>query len=121
MGIHQQINCTELWLGCCTGSASRALRGYNDELADECLATAKKVWDEEHGHAPDLFHHGNTTGGQLEDEELKAAVELLICTKDARYAKAIEALWQHIENSSVALLHLLCAQCPIWRQHTQKN
>jgi hypothetical protein len=79
-------------------AASRALRGHNDELADECLATAKKVWDEEHGHAPDLFRHGNTTGGQLEDEELKAAVELLICTKDSRYAKRINELWPHIEK-----------------------
>lgn len=79
-------------------AASRALRGYNDELANECLATAKKVWDEEQSHAPDLFRHGNTTGGPLEDEKLKAAVELLICTKDAQYAKVIESLWPHIEK-----------------------
>lgn len=79
-------------------AASRALRGYHDALAEDCLATAKKVWDEEHGHAPDLFRHGNTTGGPLEDEELKAAVELLVCTKDTRYAKRIEALWPHIEK-----------------------
>ncbi len=79
-------------------AASRALRGYNDELVDECLATATKVWDEEHSHAPNLFQHGNTTGGPLEDEKLKAAVELSICTKEARYAKAIETLWPHIEK-----------------------
>jgi hypothetical protein len=79
-------------------AASRALRGHNDELADECLATAKRVWVEEHGHAPDLFRHGNTTGGALEDEELKAAVELLLCTRDAKYAKSINALWPHIEK-----------------------
>lgn len=79
-------------------AASRALRGYNDELADECLATAKKVWGEEQSHAPDLFRHGNTTGGPLEDEKLKAAVELLICTKDVQYAKAIASLWPHIEK-----------------------
>jgi hypothetical protein len=79
-------------------AASRALRGYNEALADECLATAKKVWSEEHTHAPDLFRHGNTTGGQLEDEELKAAVELLISTKDVQYAKKINELWPHIEK-----------------------
>ena len=28
-------------------AASRALRGYNDALADECLAAAKKAWDDE--------------------------------------------------------------------------
>lgn len=77
--------------------ASRALRGYNDALADECLAIAKKVWDDEHSHEPDLFRHGNTTGGRLEDEELKTAVELLICTKDAKYAKRINAMLPYIQ------------------------
>jgi hypothetical protein len=79
-------------------AASRALRGYRDELADECLATATRVWDQEHAHAPDLFAHGNTTGGQLEAEELKAALELLICTQDARYARRIDELWPVIEQ-----------------------
>jgi hypothetical protein len=80
-------------------AASRALRGYRDELAAECLATAKRVWLEEHQHAPDLFRHGNTTGGQLEDEELKAAVELLITTKDSLYAKRIDELWPAIDKN----------------------
>jgi len=79
-------------------AASRALKGYNDKLAEECLAMAKKVWAEEHSHAPDLFHHGNTTGGKLEDEELKAAVELLICTKDTQYVKRITELWPAVEK-----------------------
>jgi endoglucanase len=78
-------------------AASRALRGYRDALADECLATAKKVWDEEHSHAPDLFRHGNTTGGFLEDEEFHAAVELLLATKDSRFAQRAEALWPAVE------------------------
>jgi len=79
-------------------AASRALRGYNDELADECLATAKKVWGEERSHEPDIFRHGNTAGGQLQQEQLKAAVELLICTKEAKYAKRINELWPDIER-----------------------
>ena len=73
-------------------AASRALRGFNDELAVECLETAVRVWDEEHSHEPDIFYHGNTTGGQLESEELKAAVELLICTKEMKYANRINEL-----------------------------
>ena len=64
----------------------------------ECLATARRVWDEEQGHAPDLFHHGNTTGGLLEDEELKAATQLLLCTGDGRYAQRIEELWPKIDE-----------------------
>jgi len=32
--------------------ASRLLRGYNDELAEECLTTAIKAWDYEQSHEP---------------------------------------------------------------------
>ncbi len=79
-------------------AASRALRCYKDELADECLATAVRVWDDEHGHPPAIFAHGNTTGGQLEEEELKAALELLICTGEARYKQRINELWPIVEQ-----------------------
>jgi endoglucanase len=79
-------------------AASRVLRGYNDTLAAECIATAKKVWDEEHQHEPDIFRFGNTTGGPLEQEELTAAVELLICTKEAKYANRILDLLPYIEK-----------------------
>jgi endoglucanase len=89
-------------------AASRALRGYNDELARECLETAKKVWAEEHSHEPDIFYHGNTTGGPLDDEELKAAVELLLATEDKQYAKRVNELWPTIDkkfnrNASLAV------------------
>jgi hypothetical protein len=79
-------------------AASRALRGQNDALADESLAIARRVWDEEHAHAPFEFRHGNTTGGNLVSEELAAAVELLITTREQKYADAIEALWPQIEQ-----------------------
>ncbi len=79
-------------------AASRALRGYNNRLADECLTTAQKVWDEEHSREPNLFRHGNTSGGRLEDEQFGAAVELLICTKDSKYADSINELWPTIEE-----------------------
>lgn len=77
-------------------AASRALRGYRDALAAACLATAQHVWDDEHSHAPDLFHHGNTTGGFLPDEEFAAAVELLLATHDLRYARRAEELWPEV-------------------------
>jgi hypothetical protein len=80
-------------------AASRALKGYNDALSRECLETARQVWTEEHSHKPDIFVHGNTTGGRLEDEELKAALELLICTRDEQYAKRITELVPYIERS----------------------
>ena len=79
-------------------AASRALEGYNDKLAAECLEVAERVWEEEHSKTPHLFHHGNTTGGSLEDEELKAAVELLITTQKDNYRQRLLELWPTIEG-----------------------
>jgi hypothetical protein len=61
-------------------AASRALRGFDDNMAAECIRTATHAWEEEHKQAPSLFRSFNTTGGELEDEETKAAVELLLAT-----------------------------------------
>ncbi len=84
-------------------AASRALKGFNDSLAQECLATAKKVWAEEAAKAkPDMFQYGNTTGGKLEHEQLKAATELLITTGEAKYAQAIEKLLPQVEFAATA-------------------
>jgi hypothetical protein len=54
-------------------AASRVLRGHDDALADKCLKTAVQVWTDEHSHPPAIFRSFNTTGGELEDEEVVAA------------------------------------------------
>jgi hypothetical protein len=82
--------------------ASRALRGHNDALAQKSLGIATRVWDEEQTHAPNVFRHGNTTGGELNSEMFEAAVELLITTKDPKYAAAIDRLWPEIEQRFAA-------------------
>jgi hypothetical protein len=91
-------------------AASRALTGYNDTLAMECLATAKKVWEYEAGRSPNTWFFGNTTGGRLEDEKLKAAVQLLISTRDHRYTAAVRELLpkmrEHFRGDNVAMLVL---------------
>jgi hypothetical protein len=79
-------------------AASRALRGYRDELAAECLATAQRAWQFEKSRSPNLFRVGNTTGGDPADEELSAAVELLLTTHDKRYAKRVNELWPAIDS-----------------------
>ncbi len=80
-------------------AASRVLRGYSDQLADECLKTASRVWDDEHSHAPNIVHSFNTTGGDLQSEEVKAAVELLITTKGGDpYRKRLTELWPVIQQ-----------------------
>ncbi|MCX7984246.1 MAG: glycoside hydrolase family 9 protein [Bacteroidetes bacterium] len=85
-------------------SASRALNGYNDSLANECLRQAQKVWDEEHSSSPHLFRYGNTTGGNVVVEELKAAVELFLCTKEHKYKQRIEQIIQKDDTLLAAMV-----------------
>lgn len=78
-------------------AASRVLGGHDAALAAESLATARKVWAFEQGREPNLFKVGNTTGGDPQDEQLRAAVQLLLATGEAQYAQAIAALWPAID------------------------
>ncbi|MBE3109941.1 MAG: glycoside hydrolase family 9 protein, partial [Acidobacteria bacterium] len=94
-------------------AASRALRGYNDTLAEECLRTAVRVWDEEQAREPARFRHGNTTGGRLEDEELRATVELLVTTKGKRkYADRLSMMWPYVEQQFAASAALAARAMP---------
>ncbi len=93
-------------------AASRALRGYNDDLAQESLDTAKNVWEYEQGREPNLFRVGNTTGGRLEEERLKAAVELLITTEEAKYAEAVRELLPQVRERFGANAAMLVAAMP---------
>jgi hypothetical protein len=80
-------------------AASRALRGYDDALAEECLAAAKKAWSDERqgsGSAPApgweaMFRQG---------AELTATLQLLIATRDKPYADRFEELvWPALDRS----------------------
>ncbi|HEY4974097.1 MAG TPA: glycoside hydrolase family 9 protein, partial [Steroidobacteraceae bacterium] len=85
-------------------AASRVLRGFDDVLASRCLNTAVMVWSEEHSHAPLIFHSFNTTGGDLDDAEVKAAVELLISTRgEAQYRARLLALLPAIQRNFAGL------------------
>jgi hypothetical protein len=85
-------------------AASRVLRGYDDALAEQCLRTAVQVWNDEHSHPPAIFHSFNTTGGELDDEEVKAAVELVIATRgEPPYKARLQALLPVIRERFIAL------------------
>jgi hypothetical protein len=79
-------------------AAGRALQEYNANFAKECITTARKVWLEEEKREPSVFRNGNTTGGPIQAEKLKAAVELLITTEDDKYRQAIDKLMPEIED-----------------------
>ncbi len=88
-------------------ASSRALKDYDPDFAQECLQTAIEVWDLEQGKEPDIFYVGNTTGGPMVLEELRAATQLLISTGDKKYATRIEEMWPDISEGFAFLASTL--------------
>jgi endoglucanase len=75
-------------------AASRALRGYNDALADECLALAKKAYTDERQRPATPPPTGGAGGGARSgpSAELSAVLQLMISTKDPQYVQRFDAL-----------------------------
>lgn len=94
-------------------AASRALAGFDDALAAKARHLAEQTWAEEQSHPPDLFHHGNTTGGPLADEQFAAAVELLKSTGDPNYAASVRALWPQIAPHFMRNVQMVAAALPL--------
>lgn len=80
-------------------AASRALRGYNDALAEECLGFAKKARDDEHQAPPAPAATGpGAIFGQ--GAELTATLQLLMATKDRLYAdRFVELIWPAVDRT----------------------
>jgi len=78
-------------------AASRVLKGYKDELAEECLTTAKKVWQFEQTHEP-VRHRSAYVPGNVTQQEISAAVELYITTGDDIYKIRLLELLPDIKN-----------------------
>jgi len=81
-------------------AAARMLKGWDDALAEECLNTAVKLWEEEHAHpTASQFQSFNTTGGVAAAEEWKAALELLIVTNGGEaYRKRLLEMFPSIRQ-----------------------
>jgi endoglucanase len=73
-------------------AASRALKGWNDPLAKECLDAAIKLWNDEKTHpAPNPFRGGFARFGP---PDWPAALELMIATDGAApYKQRVEELF----------------------------
>lgn len=93
-------------------AASRALKDFNPDLSQECLETAIAVWNREQGKEPDIFKVGNTTGGPMILEELRAAVELLITTRGDKYAWRIREMWPEVSEQFGFLASALLPALP---------
>jgi hypothetical protein len=75
-------------------AASRALRGYNDDLAQESLRTAEQLWQYEQEHPPVFPPNAYVprSDGGFHSQELAATAELLITTGEAKYRERLMAL-----------------------------
>ncbi|MBN2410158.1 glycoside hydrolase family 9 protein [candidate division KSB1 bacterium] len=78
-------------------AVSRALKGYEDELADECLKTAENVWQYEQTHEP-VKHRSAYVPGNEEQQEILAAAELYITTGKNIYKKRLIELLPEIKE-----------------------
>ena len=83
-------------------AASRALADFSPELAGECRATALKAWEYEQSHPPVRLSN-EYVPKTLEDQEVMAAVELLLTTGERRFASRLKALQPVIETRADAV------------------
>jgi len=75
--------------------ASRALKGYNDTLSQQCLFYAKQLWDEDESRT-DTSRFARMFGRNV---KAVAALQLYITTKDEKYAAVFkEGVWQSLER-----------------------
>ncbi|HEY7889524.1 MAG TPA: glycoside hydrolase family 9 protein [Steroidobacteraceae bacterium] len=81
-------------------AASRTLKGWNDPLSRQCLATAIKLWNDVAAHPAQEHHLSSREGGRgyrefgLGSPEWTAAVELTIATHGAApYKQRVEKLF----------------------------
>ena len=79
-------------------AASRALSGYNDDLAHECLVAAERAWVDQHEQPVEETRRRFWFGGSA---EMEAALQLFICTKERQYADRFEELlWPAMERTA---------------------
>ena len=79
--------------------AARALRGYDDALAEECLAAARKAWDDERRAAASAPATG-FEAMMRQGAELASTLQLLITTREKPYADRFgELIWPALDRS----------------------
>lgn len=77
-------------------AASRALKGYNDTLSQQCLFYARQLWDEDEARTDTarvatMFRRNG---------KADAALQLYITTKEEKYAAVFkEAIWQTLDRN----------------------
>lgn len=78
-------------------AASRVLSGFDVSLARECLATAVKAWEYERSHPP-VHRPSAYVPEKADEQEVLATVELLLATREPRFARHLKSLLPVIEG-----------------------
>ncbi|HWI90532.1 MAG TPA: glycoside hydrolase family 9 protein [Flavisolibacter sp.] len=77
-------------------AASRALKGYNDTLSQQCLFYAKQLWDEDENRSDT----SRLAVAFRRNGKASAALQLYITTKDEKYAVEFnDAIWQMLDRN----------------------
>jgi endoglucanase len=80
--------------------ASRALRGYNDNLADRALTSAKRLLEEANA-ATQNSNSGNRPMMMRGGSDMNTVLQLYITTKDKKYLdRFLEQIWPSLEPST---------------------
>ncbi len=81
--------------------ANRALKGFNDDLADRSLAIAKKLFDEADEGMKKNKDDNNPWRRWFRGADVNAALELFITTKDKKYSdRFLEKIWALLEQQN---------------------
>jgi endoglucanase len=95
-------------------AASRALHGFNDPLATDCLALARKAYAEERARpaAPAPSSGFGASFGQL--AELSAVMQLMTATKEQPYLDRFDELvWPALDRNAGMTLQLAARAIPV--------
>jgi endoglucanase len=90
-------------------AASRVLKSYNDELANECLETAKKVWEDNIANKKEQAENqprnemsgfpGGFGRSMSAGQEANITIELMLATGDKKYSDYLAKIWPSIKGN----------------------
>jgi len=95
-------------------AASRALRGFNDSLAAECLALAKKAYAEERARPAPAAPQTGFAAMFGQTAELAAVMQLMTATKEQLFLDRFnELVWPALDRNAAMTLQLAARAIPV--------
>jgi hypothetical protein len=95
-------------------AASRALRGYNDSLAVDCLALAKKAYAEERARPAPAAPSSGFGPAFAQLAELTAVMQLMAATREKEYGDRFDELvWPALDRNAGMTLQLAARAVPV--------